>query len=81
MIDIIVPIFNEGKQVVKLIELFSQKIHSKFSVYLCYDDEDDDVFKFKRELSNFVFPVHFIKNDAKGPCKAVITGLKKSDSD
>ena len=55
MIDIIVPIFNEGKQVVKLIELFSQKIHSKFSVYLCYDDEDDDVFKFKDELSNFVF--------------------------
>ena len=81
MIDIIVPIFNEGKQVVKLIELFSQKIHSKFSVYLCYDNEDDDVFKFKHELSNFVFPVHFIKNEAKGPCEAVITGLKKSDSD
>lgn len=81
MIDIIVPIFNEGKQVVKLIELFSQKIHSEFSVYLCYDDEDDDVFEFKDELSNFVFPIHFVKNDGKGPCKAVITGLKKSDSD
>ena len=43
--EIIIPIFNEGAQVIKLLELFDHNIKNKCRVLLCYDNNDDDIFK------------------------------------
>ena len=81
MLDIIVPIFNEGEQIIKLFKLFEQKMKIQFSVYLCYDTNEDNVFDYKEELANFKFPINLMKNISTGPCSAVVTGLKESKSD
>ena len=79
-LDIIIPIFNEGKQIVKLLNYFNEKIKTEIIVYLCYDNENDDIFQNLDLLKNLKFEIKLIKNPNKGPCTAVIEGLKKSNA-
>lgn len=80
MIDIIIPIYNEGAQVVKLLDLFKKDIKNNFSVFLCYDDDGDNIFNYENNLKKFSFKIELVKNKSYGPCGAVKTGLKKSIS-
>ena len=56
MFDIIIPIFNEGDQVIKLLNLF-EKNKKDFNVFLCYDSDEDDIFSYKNNyiIINFQF--------------------------
>lgn len=80
-IDILIPVFNEGDKILKLMELFQKNVKGKFRVIFCYDDNTDDIFFHKNKLQNFNFDVQFIKNTHKGPCSAIKEGFKKSNSD
>ena len=80
MVDLIIPIYNEGNQILKLMKTFQEKLQINIKVYLCYDHSDDNVFDYKEELSKFNYPIIFTKNISTGPCLAVITGLKQSNS-
>ena len=46
-LEIIIPIFNEGEQVIKLLNLINEKIKTKFRILLCYDSKEDDIFEYK----------------------------------
>ena len=46
-LDIVVPIYNEGEKIVKLLDLIKKNVKTKHRILLCYDDETDDVFQFK----------------------------------
>ena len=78
-LDIIIPIYNEGEQVIKLLDLFEKKIKNNISVFLCYDDDDDDIHKYSHLLKK-KFPITLIKNFEKGPCNAVKQGLQASQA-
>ena len=80
-IEIIIPVFNEGEKVVKLMELFQKNIRNNFKVLFCYDLEDDNIFKFKNEFNKFNFKISFVKNPSRGPCSAIKEGFKAGDSD
>lgn len=80
-LDIIIPIFNEGKQIVRLLDLFEKKIKNSISVFLCYDDDDDDIHKYSHLLINKKFLIKLVKNPDKGPCCAVKAGFKHSTAD
>ena len=44
--DLIIPVFNEGKKIIKLIEYIT--LSSKFlkNIYICYDyNEDSSIFE------------------------------------
>lgn len=79
--EIIIPIFNEGAQVIKLLELFDHNIKNKFRVLLCYDNNDDDIFKYKNDLNDFSFEIELIQNSGQGPCSAIKEGFKYGNSD
>ena len=81
MIDIIIPVYNEGQKVIKLLGLFEKNIKNKFNIFFCYDDDNDDIFNYSGGFEKFKFPIKLIKNKSIGPCSAVITGLEKSKSD
>ena len=44
-LDIIIPIFNEGNQIIKLLNHFDKKLKSEIIVILCYDNDNDDIFQ------------------------------------
>ena len=80
MFDIIIPIFNEGDQIIKLLRLFETKLNKSFIVYLCYDSNDDNIFQYLSKLKKIKFPIKLIKNNKFGPCNAVKKGLLVSKS-
>ena len=80
-IDILIPIFNEGDKILKLMDLFQKNIKNKFRIIFCYDHKTDDIFLYKDKLQNFNFEIGFVKNLGKGPCSAIKEGFKKSNSD
>ncbi|MDC0205491.1 glycosyltransferase [Pelagibacteraceae bacterium] len=80
-LEIVVPIYNEGEQVIKLLGKFETNINTKFRVLLCYDLDDDNIFKYKNELKSFNFEVILVKNPLSGPCEAIKAGLNYGKSD
>ena len=80
-LEIVVPIFNEGSNIIKLLEKFQNNVKTKFKVLLCYDEEDDDVFQFSENFKKFNFDIILVKNPSKGPCEAIKKGLYFGNSD
>ena len=79
--DIIIPIYNEGYGIIKLLKFIKIKLkENNFNVILCYDSKKDNVFTFIKEIKKIKLPIYFSKNPSTGPCSAVISGLKKSKS-
>ena len=56
-LEIIIPVFNEGEKVVRLMEFFKSNIKTKFRVLFCYDLENDNIFAYKRKFKNFNFEI------------------------
>ena len=53
-LEIIIPVFNEGDKVLKLIELFQNNIKNNFRVLFCFDLDDDNIFQYKDKLKELV---------------------------
>ena len=80
-LEIIIPVFNEGDKILKLMELFKNNIKNNFRVLFCYDLDDDDIFQYEDRLNEFNFEIKFIKNPLRGPCSAIKEGFKSGNSD
>ena len=80
-LDIVIPIYNEGDRVLKLLGTFQDIIKTRIRVLLCYDHEDDNVFHYKDDLSKLNFNVVFVKNPSSGPCAAIKEGLFYGESE
>ena len=80
-IEIVIPIFNEGKKVLKLLDLFQSNIKNKIRVLLCYDFDTDNIFEYKSVLKDYKFNVTLVKNPTTGPCAAIKKGLYFGNSD
>tara|TARA_B100001057_G_C22817278_1_gene937972 strand:- start:1267 stop:1992 length:726 start_codon:yes stop_codon:yes gene_type:complete len=80
-LDLVVPIYNEGKKIIELLNEFQKNIETKFRVLLCYDDETDNIFQYVEKFPNFNYPIQLVKNLEKGPCSAIKQGLYHGDSE
>ena len=40
-IDIIIPVFNEGKSIINVLKLLEEKVNTQFRVLICYDFDED----------------------------------------
>ena len=80
-LEIIIPVFNEGDKILKLMELFQNNIKNNFRVLFCYDLDNDDIFQYEDKLKEFNFEIQFIKNPLRGPCSAIKEGFKSGNSD
>ena len=75
-LDIIIPIFNEGKNIQKILSLFKKKINVKYKVYICYDKKNESGLKFIKKSKN----IYFVYNKKGGPNFAILSGIKNSKS-
>ena len=80
-LEIVIPVYNEGENILKLLEIFSNFIKTNFKVLICYDLIDDDIFKFEDEFKRFNFDIKLIKNPSSGPLAAIKQGFFKGNSD
>jgi dolichol-phosphate mannosyltransferase len=76
-LDIVMPVYNEGKNIIDGLRALEHDVKTSFRVLICYDfDEDNTLPAIKREKFNFeIVPV---KNRGKGVHSAITTGLNAS---
>jgi hypothetical protein len=60
--EIIIPIYNEGKNILKVLNFLNKFIKYKIRVLLCYDLSNDNIFEYKKELSKFKSPIAKLAN-------------------
>ena len=80
-LEIIIPIYNEGVKVIKLLEQFQVLIKTKFRVLFCYDLDNDNIFHYKNDFNKFNFEIVFVKNSSSGPAAAIKEGFYYGKSD
>ena len=79
-LDIIIPVYNEDENIVKLLKLLDGELICNFRVLICYDSESDKTLKYLKDLNIIKNEILLIKNPKQGPNSAIIEGIKSSKS-
>lgn len=82
MISVVLPVFNEGKNIAKQVEAIEKKLDFDHEVLIVYDFDEDDTVPVARNLIKKYKNVRLVKNIfGRGIINAVKTGFKKSVGD
>lgn len=77
-LEIVIPVYNEGENILAVLESLQGQVHTPFRVLLCYDREDDTTLVAVRGAPEFPFDVECVKNRKTGAHGAVVTGFQQS---
>ena len=77
-VDIVIPVYNEGSNIVPVLDSFADRIKTPFRVLLCYDHDDDNTIPAIQAYGNGRFEIALVKNRGVGPHAAVRTGFQTS---
>lgn len=85
MIGIIIPVYNEAANIENNLNTLASGIKNsphQYSVNIVYDfNEDSTLPVIERIRLQYPFPINLIKNEIKGVCNAIKTGLTKAQGD
>ena len=79
-LDIIIPVYNEDENILRLLKSFEDSIDCNFRILICYDNETDKTLKHLKNLNIIKNEIKLIKNPKQGPNSAIIEGIKSSNS-
>jgi dolichol-phosphate mannosyltransferase len=81
-LDIIIPVYNEGANILQALKSIDRGVKTPFRVLICYDSEDDDTLPAvegnRAELIGM--DILFVRNRGRGPHGAVLTGFLASEA-
>lgn len=78
-LDIVIPVYNEGKNIISLLEDVRRHVETPYRVLICYDFDGDDTLPAAREYQHInTTTIEFVKNVGRGPNLAVISGIRHS---
>jgi dolichol-phosphate mannosyltransferase len=84
-LDIIIPVYNEGRNIAGVISGLKNYMHTRARVLIVYDDDDDDTIPViangiitSSGAVNPQLPIELVRNHGRGPHAAVMTGFAKS---
>ena len=80
MLDIVVPVYNEGETIGKLLDEIRDKVKTKVCVLIVYDFEEDSTVGAVRKIHDlYGFSISLVKNRyGRGALNAIKTGLESS---
>jgi dolichol-phosphate mannosyltransferase len=78
-IDIVIPVFNEGQNIRRVLDALHNGANHPFRVLICYDFDEDTTLA---ALTDYDKPVEivYVKNPSRGPHAAVRAGFEASTS-
>ena len=79
-IDIIIPVYNEGENIISVLNKFDSEVKTPFKILLCYDHDDDTSLQAIKGRS-FRFEVLPLKNQGTGVHSAVMTGFNYTNAE
>jgi len=77
-LDIVIPVFNEGGNILRVLGALRDSVRTPFRVLICYDFDEDDTLAAIRSGPAMPFEVVPVKNWGRGPHRAVRTGFEAS---
>jgi dolichol-phosphate mannosyltransferase len=77
-LDIVIPVYNEGASIVRVLETLDSHLQTPFRVLICYDRDDDDTLVALRDYRPRRFEIVPVKNRGRGAFGAVVTGFGAS---
>lgn len=80
MLDIVIPVYNEGANIRRVLDALRQHVTAPFRVLICYDRADDDTLPVVEALAG-ALSVVTVKNPARGPHSAIMAGFRASSAD
>ena len=79
--DLIIPVYNEGINIIQLIKYLRKSSTNILKIYICYDfDDDSSVIAIKNSGYAVNQNIILLKNFHTGPCEAIKTGFYFSKS-
>ncbi len=80
-LDIIIPVYNEDREIVGTLETLAQHVKVPFRVLLCYDDDDDRTLPVAAAYARASgLAIDFVKNTGAGVHAAIMAGFRASDA-
>ena len=80
-LDIIIPVYNEDENIVRLLKVLEDEIVCNFRVLICYDSESDKTLKYLKNSNAINKEILLIKNSKQGPNSAIIEGINSSKAE
>jgi glycosyltransferase involved in cell wall biosynthesis len=77
-LDILIPVYNEGENIGRVLESLRQHVKTPFCVLICYDRDDDDTLPVAEAFARQGMSIRFVKNRGRGAFGAVVTGFADS---
>jgi dolichol-phosphate mannosyltransferase len=81
-LDIVIPVYNEGSNIVPTLRAVAREVKTPNRVLICYDREDDDTLPAinnnRDALSTLA--IEFVRNRGRGAHGAVLTGFATSEA-
>ena len=79
-LDIIIPVYNEGENILEVLDSLKQNVTTSSRILICYDHDGDNTLPVIRNIKNFPFEIVEVKNRRKGAHGAVTTGFNYSNA-
>ena len=80
-LDIIIPVYNEGENILSVVSHIKKNVKTKYQILICYDNENDNLFEYREEIFGICNDIVLVKNKYIGACGAIKTGLLYSTTD
>ena len=80
-LDIIIPVYNEGKNIVHLLKKLEDEINCNFRILICYDNDNDTTLKYFKTGDIITKEILLVKNPSQGPNSAIIEGINSSNAE
>jgi len=80
-LDIIIPVYNEDENIVRLLKALEDEVVCNFRVLICYDSESDKTLKYVKNRNVINKEILLIKNPKRGPNPAIIEGINSSKAE
>jgi len=77
-LDIVIPVYNEGDNILPVLDSFKRQVKTPCRVLICYDHESDNTLPAVRAYGQDAFPLQLVKNRGRGALGAVLTGFEDS---
>ncbi len=78
-IDVVIPVYNEGENIIRLLEVFEREVQTPIRILICYDHDEDDTLGVLDNIHSR-FEIVRVKNKGRFAHGAVMTGFKYSDA-
>lgn len=79
-LDIVIPVYNEGKNIVGVLRALADHVKTPLRVFICYDHDEDNTLAAIRQHRNAfsTLRIELIRNPARGAHSAVMAGMAAS---